>query len=522
MARWDDGYVTDVVYTANFYREITPAWLAMSSLLLGHRPPDLTRRFTYADLGCGNGFTALIVAATFPHAEVWGFDFNPAHVEFARALAAAAGLTNVHFAERSFADLAAASGATLTDDDMPDCDMMVSHGVLSWISPENRRHLIATIARRLKPGGLAYLSYNVTTGWSAMVPVRTMMRMLAVASPERTDLAAPGVLDFVDRLRQAGAAFFPAHPSLENRLADIRKQDARYIAHEYLNQDWHPLMFADIANDMAEAKCRYIGSATLAENIDNISVPANVVPILAETRDPVLRETIRDIGCAQSFRRDLFRKGIAPMPPAEQQARMEAMTLVSLGRQVPEGGITFATPIGNVTGLPAVYEPLLAVLENSGTLSIGVARQAPALATRSLMELMQAFTLLAAGGYAHPALPGGGSPEAHDASHRLNRAIAEANRNAADLTQLAAPLLGSAFPSEPLETLVVGELLAGRPADVASLAAELLAVLARTGRSVQRDGQPVNDPVEANRIMAEAIATIIERRLPMLRQLGVA
>jgi SAM-dependent methyltransferase len=516
MARWDDGYVTDVVYTANFYREITPAWLAMSSLLLGHRPPDLARPFAYADVGCGNGFTALIVAATCPHAEVWGFDFNPAHVEFASKLAASAGLANAHFVENSFADLAGASATTL-----PDFDMMVSHGVLSWISPENRRHLIEAIARRLKPGGLSYLSYNVTTGWSAMVPVRTMMRMLTVASPERTDLAVPGVLDFVDRLREAGAAFFQTHPSLESRLTDIRKQDARYIAHEYLNHDWHPLMFADIAGEMAEAKCRYIGSATLAENIDNISVPPNVAPILGETRDPILRETIRDIGCAQSFRRDLFRKGVAPMPPAEQQAHVEAVTLAGLGRQVPEGGITFATPIGNVTGLPAVYEPLLAVLETGGTLSIGGARQAPALATRSLLELMQAFTLLVAGGYAHPTVPDGGAADARDASRRLNQAIAAANRNGADLTQLAAPLLGSAFPSEPLETLVVGELLAGRPADVPSLAAELLAALGRTGRGVQRDGQPVTDPVEATRIMSEAITNILERRVPLLRRLGV-
>ena len=55
MAQWDDGYVTDVAYTSNFYREITPSWLAMTSLLLGQRPPDLTKPFGYADLGCGNG-----------------------------------------------------------------------------------------------------------------------------------------------------------------------------------------------------------------------------------------------------------------------------------------------------------------------------------------------------------------------------------------------------------------------------------------------------------------------------------
>ena len=107
MAQWDDGYVTDVAYTSNFYREITPAWLAMTSLLLGHRPPDLAKPFTYADLGCGNGFTTLVVAATCPHADVWGFDFNPAHVEFANDLAARAGLTNVRFVETSFADLEA-------------------------------------------------------------------------------------------------------------------------------------------------------------------------------------------------------------------------------------------------------------------------------------------------------------------------------------------------------------------------------------------------------------------------------
>ncbi len=84
MAHWDHGYVTDVVYTNNFYRETTPAWLASTALLLGHRPPDLAGAFRYADLGCGNGFTALTVAATSPQAEVWGFDFNPAHIEAAR------------------------------------------------------------------------------------------------------------------------------------------------------------------------------------------------------------------------------------------------------------------------------------------------------------------------------------------------------------------------------------------------------------------------------------------------------
>jgi hypothetical protein len=55
MAQWDDGYVSDVAYISDFQREITPNWLAITSLLLGHRPQDLAKPFCYADLGCGNG-----------------------------------------------------------------------------------------------------------------------------------------------------------------------------------------------------------------------------------------------------------------------------------------------------------------------------------------------------------------------------------------------------------------------------------------------------------------------------------
>ena len=368
MAKWDDGYVTDVAYTSNYYREITPAWLAMTSLLLGHRPPDLAEPFHYADLGCGNGFTTLSVAASSPHADVWGFDFNPAHVEFAARVGRPCRPDQCAFRR----DIICRPGCAARRQ-LPDFDFMVSHGVLSWISPANQHQLMSVIARRLKPGGLVYLGYNVTTGWTAMVPVRVLMRMLAEANPERSDLAVPAVLDYIDRLKQGRALFFQANPSIETRLQDIRKQDQRYIAHEYLNRDWHPLMFADVAAEMAEAKCCFIGSAALAENIDTVAVPANVAPILAETRDPYLRETLRDLGCAQTFRRDVYRKGIAPLPLAEQQLLMEAVLLAGLGVPAPEGGPTFASPIGNVTGRPEIYQPLLAMLDE-GPVSVRTAR----------------------------------------------------------------------------------------------------------------------------------------------------
>jgi SAM-dependent methyltransferase len=514
MARWDDGYVTDVVYTSNFYRETTPAWLATAALLLGHRPPDLTRPFRYADLGCAHGFTALTVAATCPHAEVWGFDFNPAHIESARDLAARAGLGNVRFVEASFADLAARSEQAL-----PEFDFMVTHGVLSWVSPANQRLLTGLIGQRLRPGGLAYVSYNVSTGWAGMAPLRRLMRMLADASPDRSDQAVPGILAYLDRMKAAGALFMGAHPALEARLKAMREQDARYVAHEFLNQDWQPLMFDDVATLMGDAKCGFIGSATLSENIDGVTVPAPMVPLLAEARDQRLRETLRDFGSGQGFRRDLYRRGTPPMPMAEHHGLLDALSLAWTGQAAGEE-VTIATPMGSLTGRPDIYRPLLAMLE-AGPLSIRQARSLEPFASRPLVELLQAVSLLITGGYAHPVLQDGLSPAARQGAAALNRAVAALNADGGDMPRLVAPAIGSAMNVDLLETLTVGEILAGRPAEVESLSGAVLELLTRAGRSVQRDGKPVADPVAARSILAQALTGVVERRLPVLRALGV-
>lgn len=514
MPVWNDGYVTDVTYTTNFYREMTPAWLGAACLLLGQRAPDITRPFRYADLGCGHGFTALVVAAAHPDAEVWGFDFNPAHVEWATRMAAAAGLGNVRFVEASFADLAARP-----DPALPDFDFIVSHGVLSWISAENRQCLMQVMRQRLRPGGLAYVSYNVSTGWSAMVPLRRLMRMLAEGSAQRSDLAATPILDFIDRMKQAGALFFPANPRIDARLEDMRRQDPRYLAHEYLNRDWAPLMFADVAEAMADAKCGYVGSATLTENVDALAAPPGMAPLLAETGGQVLRETIRDFASAQAFRRDIYRRGPSPLLGHEQNVMLDALGFAPLTLGMPDP-LTFPAPIGTVTGRPEIYRPLFEMLAD-GNITLRQTREAAAYATHPLGELLQAFTLMVAGGYAHPMLAGGAAAPARAAALRLNRAIAGENGMGGDLARLAAPAIGSALQVDLLETLMVGDLLAGQPADMPSLTASVVTGLERSGRTMHRDGKPVTDPADARALAGEVVQRFVERRMPVLRRLGV-
>ena len=72
-----------------------------------------------------------------------------------------------------------------------------------------------------------------------------------------------------------------------------------------------------------------------------------------------------------------------------------------------------------------------------------------------------------------------------------------------------------------VEALVIGQLLEdpARPRD--ALIDATLNGLTRSGRSLQKDGQPLSDPAAAHALMAEVVRAVVEDRLPLLRTLGV-
>jgi SAM-dependent methyltransferase len=515
MARWDDGYTTDLIYTSGFYRELAPSWLCLAALLMGHRPPDLSRPFRWAELGCGNGFSACALAATCPGGAFWAFDFNPAHVENARLLAAKAGVTNLTIEEVSFAELAAREDAAL-----PQFDFIVAHGVYSWVSPLNRSAITDFVRRRLVPGGLAYVSYNVLTGWASMLPVRHLMRLWQEVRPGGGARDTAAILAFLRQLKEAGAALFAANPAIETRLGAMDDLDPRYLIHEYLNADWAPLMSDAVAADLETAKCTFIGSASLADNMDLVSVPTPMLDLLRETRDPRLKEVIRDVGSAQGFRRDIFRRGANPPSQAEHLDMLDAVTLVGLGRKV-EGEIRFGVSIGEVSGKPEVYDPLLARLRQ-GPITLRALRESEVFADKPASEALQAVALLVSGGFAHPLLPVAPAEAARRQGQALNAEIARRTANGTPLPYLAAPAIGSAVSADPIEILALAELEGPDQVTNPSVLAErMFTLLQAQGRSVQKDGKAVSDPAEARAIVAGITDALFEARGDAFRDLAI-
>lgn len=159
---WTQGYVDGLDYTFDFYRELTPSLLGFAVLCRGQKFAFEGRPLKYCELGCGQGFSTNLLAAANPDIEFYANDFNPAHIAGARSLANDAALANVHFYEHAFADF--------TDEPaLPDgFDIISLHGVYSWISAKNRGEIANFIFRKLKPGGLVFISYNTLPGWSSV------------------------------------------------------------------------------------------------------------------------------------------------------------------------------------------------------------------------------------------------------------------------------------------------------------------------------------------------------------------
>lgn len=511
MAVWNEGYVSEVTYTTGFYREVSPGWIALAAMLLGQRPPPSSGVFRWAELGCGQGLASNAFAAAHPQADFWGFDFNPSHIENARRLAAGAGLGNAHFAEASFAELAAGDVPGL-----PSFDYIVLHGIWSWVSPENRGHMVRFIRRHLAPGGIVYVSYNALAGWASMVPVQRMMRLIARSQPGPSGEAMNRAMARTLEIAKSDAGFFGVNPSVLARLEQAAGLDARYLAHEYLNGNWDPATFDEVATTMADAKCGFIGSATLTDNIDGVSVPPGVVKLLAGVTDPHLREAIRDLGAARPFRRDLFRRGTEAPPQGEHLALLQSLVLTGLGR---ERDLKIPTGIGHVTPRPEIYDPLLRRMAQS-PLGFAELRATGPLAGQPLSEVLQVLAFLLTGGLALPSQPEAAATAATPGAAALNRQIGLANAGGANIAALVSPKLGTAIVADVVETLLLPPLLRGET-DPAALTADVLASLAASGRSVLKDGAVVADAAQARAAMGATVTRILAERVGLFRSLGI-
>lgn len=502
---WSHGYFTEIDYTRGIYREMTPTAIRQALLLRGQVIPDADK-FRFAELGCGHGLTSLAIAAVHPQAEVVAIDINPAQIAGARALAEAAGLTNIRFEEWSFSDFLNA--------DIDQFDYTAAHGILSWVGREQHKEIAEVFSRKLKPGGIAYVSYNALPGWAPMLPIRRVMQEHAKRSSRPAVDRVKDATRFVTQLQNANAAVFTAMPTLKDRLQQMEALAPAYLAHEYLNEHWIPFAFPEIVEMFEPAKLSFAGSASMVDYFDITSVVPAAREVMKDIEDPVFYETIRDIYINQGFRKDLFVKGAQKMEVIRQNEEFGALRFAAQ-KPFESRPKKFSSPVGDINLKAEIYEPLAAHVAE-GPVSVTELQAKKDLKTVPLAQLGQALAIMVGQGYAAPCLSEASAAAAADTTGRVNNVLLEKSRSTPDIGFLMSPVIGTGVKVGAVDMLLIRH---GKDAE--TRAARASADLAASGRSISKDGRPITDRAELDVHIGELAVEFDTLRRPVLSKLGV-
>ncbi|MCC6665876.1 MAG: class I SAM-dependent methyltransferase [Polyangiaceae bacterium] len=509
---WSHGYVSEVEYTAGYFVELSPLQARWALTCRGVRTRDLTRP-RYLELGIGRG-VSLAIHAAGGAGEYWGNDFNPAHCAEAEELMAVVG-AGAQVTEASFDELA-------QRDDLPTFDMIALHGVWSWISEANRGVVVDILRRKLAPGGVVYVSYNTTPGWTPMTPVRHLLQLHA----ERVGTESEGIvkrveaaLDFVDKLGDAGSLYFKANPRARERLNKFRDKSKKYVAHELMTADWHPMPFAQAADELAAAKLAHGANATLLEQIDALHLTPAGQTMVSGISDVVLRETVRDFLSNTGFRRDYFVRGPRRLSNLEQTEALRQFRVV-LTEDPTTIELEVKGSLGTAKLQESVYRPVIDALAQGNAQPKSLAELASTCSGTNFGHLVQAVTVLIGKSAVALVQPDAEIEAALPRTRALNQHLLDRARSSAENVYLASPVTSAGIFASRTEQLF---LLAARSgtSKPSGWAEHAWSVLSSQGQRLMVDGKRVESEEDNRRELVRQAEAFETMRLPVLRRLQV-
>lgn len=195
---------------------------AVSALCARPAPPFA--RCRVLELGCARGANLLPMALDLPESEFVGVDLSEGQIAEARRRAQSLGLSNVSFHATSITDI---------DETFGDFDYVVCHGVYSWVPPAVRDAILDVCRERMRPAGVAYVSFNALPGWNGLRTIRDFLLEHAPEGPALQRIArARRALSVLDEALRAAPA--PWSAWLRDELAEIAGAEDAYLFHEYL------------------------------------------------------------------------------------------------------------------------------------------------------------------------------------------------------------------------------------------------------------------------------------------------
>jgi SAM-dependent methyltransferase len=509
MTDWTSGYVADIGYTYGYYQELNPQRVKLAFLNASLVAPEFG---TACELGFGQGLSANLHAAASVCS--WhGTDFNPSQAGFAQELATVSG-ANAHLYDEAFDDFAKR--------DLPEFDYIGLHGIWSWISDENRAVIVDFIRKKLKVGGVLYISYNTLPGWGTFAPMRHLMTEHAeVIGADGVGIVSriDGALDFTEKLLATNPLFARANPLIADRINKIKDQNRHYLAHEYFNRDWHPMHFATMAQWLEPAKLTYACSAHYLDSVEAVNLTPEQQAFLKDIHDPMFKQTVRDFMVNQQFRKDYWVKGARRLTPLEQALSLREQRFVMTAHR-PDVSLKVTGSLGEATLTEKVYGPVLDLMADHKTRSLEQIEQALKEAGISFAQLVQTVLVLCGNGTFNAVQDDTVTTKAKKHTDKLNTHLMVKARSHNDMTFLASPVTGGGVAVGRFHQLFALAIQQGKkkPEDWAAFVEQ---ILASQGQKIVKEGKPLETTEQQLAELTSQAHEFANKQLPIMKALQV-
>lgn len=345
----------------------TPDRIRAAGLLHGWRGPDPATA-SILEIGCGDGYNLMGIAAVSPQARCVGFDLSRTAIARGRDVLTLSGLANVELAVGDIATYPLAGERY---------DYIVCHGVYTWIPDVVRQPLLDLVGARLKPGGVAYISFDALP---AAAPKAAINRFLVkhvgdiVGLEARVD-AAVRLLAMLARNQHSQSRL---KVQLDQLMNDLPHYMQGYFVHDWLAEHYAPITLADFRAAAGRAGLRCAGDGSLFDLFTG-DLDDEAEALLAQAGDdPAERSNIMEIlRGAHQFRRELLVRVDAP-PPATPVG-LDELSFGYMGERIEsqddkgEAMIAYTDGAAHVVASTplarAVMDELLAVSPNELTLA---------------------------------------------------------------------------------------------------------------------------------------------------------
>lgn len=313
----------EVLYEGRSYFWTHPDHLAALAYVYGLDPQPV-EHCRVLEIGCGDGANLIPMAYGLPHSEFFGIDLAGMPIANGQAFIQKLGLRNISLYRMDLMDCPGRFGLF---------DYIIAHGVYSWVPPQVQGGLLQICHDLLRPGGVAFVSYNTYPGFYIRQMLREMMLFHVERAPDpETKLSQARAL--CQLLMNARLKTDELDQLLKKELTSIHQRRRECLYHDDLAEVNRPVYFHQFVEQAGRHGLQYLAEAEYFMMQDGDLTETARATLRGLDDNRLLKEQYLDFIRGRRFRQTLLCLQEAPVQSRPVRERIRQLRIDSSASSV--------------------------------------------------------------------------------------------------------------------------------------------------------------------------------------------